>query len=360
MGIRLIQAGLGGWGRNWQKEAVRAVPDVDVAGVVDISEQSLELAREELGLPAAACFTSLADSLDRVEADAVLVTATEVAHIPLALEAMKAGKHVLVEKPFGSTVAECREAIELADRLGLILSVSQNYRYYSAPRKVLELLEQRALGDLGTVRLDFRKWTNHRPPDHRHFHLPHALLYDMSIHHFDLMRMLLRQDAVEVYTKIVDPPWSKFAREGSATLLLTFSGGTVVSYRGSWVSSGAPTPWSGRWHLECEDGDIAWYGPERLMAPQDQPAGLETVLTRRHDDIDVASPEDHPPSEYQPVPLEPIQFRGRAGTLAAFAEAVRTGVEPDTSGRRNLPTLAICEAAVRSAESGRPEPVETA
>lgn len=53
-----------------------------------------------------------------------------------------------------------------------------------------------------------------------------------------------------------------------------------------------------------------------------------------------------------------LEYVGRAGALAAFAEAVATGVEPETSGRRNLASLALAEAAARSAESGRPEPVE--
>lgn len=354
---RLIHAGLGGWGRNWQKEAISSVPDADIVGVVDVSEESLALAREELGLAPEACFTSLTDALAGTDAEGVLITATVAAHIPLALEAMRAGKHVLVEKPFGATVAECREAIDLADELGLILSVSQNYRYYSAPRTVLDLVERGALGDVGTVHVDFRKWTNDRDPDHKHFHLSHALLYDMAIHHFDLMRMLLRQDAVEVYTKVVDPPWSKFKEEGAAALVLTFSGGTVVSYRGSWISSGVPTPWSGRWHLECEQGDIAWSGAERLMAPDGTTAALETVRTRPHGDAELDA--DTALSDgYQPVDLRPLRFRGRAGTLAAFIDAIGTGVEPETSGRRNLATLAICEAAAKSAASGRPEPVE--
>ena len=78
----------------------------------------------------------------------------------------------------------------------------------------------------------------------------------MSIHHFDLMRLILGRDAVSVYAKVTDPAWSKFEQEGAAAITVEFEGGLVVSYRGSWISPGKQTHWAGEWNLECESANL--------------------------------------------------------------------------------------------------------
>lgn len=326
--IRLIHVGLGGWGGDWARSVIPTLPDIDCVAKVDPIDQP---------------YARLADALDAVESDVVLVTVPLDFHVPVTLEALRAGKHVLVEKPFGHTVAEAREAVELAEELGLKLAVSQNYRFYPAARTAAGLVREQKLGQLGVVNLDFRKWANKAPAGdkHRHYNIKHPLLYDMAIHHFDLMRMVLDQEPVEVYAKVTDPPYSRFNNPGAAALTITFSGGTIVSYRGSWVSSGAPTPWSGRWYMECERGEIYWTG-------RDGGAGVT-----ENDQVEIRELEGQP----KQVSLPEMQHVGRQGTLMELVRAIRTGDEPETSGRRNLGSLALAEAAARSTETGKPEPV---
>ncbi len=62
--------------------------------------------------------------------------------------------------------------------------------------------------------------------------------------------------------------------------------------------------------------------------------------------------------EVEPVRLADVEFVGRAGSLAEFARAIEAGEEPESSGRRNLASLALSEAAARSAASGQVEDVE--
>lgn len=325
--VRLIHVGLGGWGGDWARSVIPTLPDIDCVAKVD-----------PIGQP----YAQLSDALDAVESDAVLVTVPLDYHIPVVLEALRAGKHVLVEKPFGHTVAEAKEAVDLAEERGLKLAVSQNYRFYPAARTAAELVKKQKLGRLGVVNLDFRKWANKAPAgSHRHYNLKHPLLYDMAIHHFDLMRMVLDQDPVEVYAKATDPPYSRFNSPGAAALIITFSEGTIVSYRGSWVSSGAPTPWSGRWFMECERGEIYWTG-------RDGGAGVT-----ENDQVEIRELDGEP----KPVSLPEFTYVGRQGTLMELVRAIRTGDEPETSGRRNLLSLALAEAAAKSVESGKPEAV---
>jgi predicted dehydrogenase len=348
--LRLIHVGLGGWGRDWATNAVPRVPTVHRVAIVDADAASLAAAQEKLDLPTDQCFTDLRTAFDRVEADAVLITAAVAAHAPLAVQALRAGKHVLVEKPFAPTVAEARQVADIADEAGRTVMVSQNYRFFPAARAAAGLVAKEYVGPLGHVRVDFRKWANAAPVGaHRHYQLIHPLLYDMAIHHFDLMRMVTGQDPVKVFAQVTDPPWSNFNDPASATLTITFDGGTVVSYRGSWVSSGEPTTWSGDWHLECEKGEIYWTG-------RGGPAGTTDadVLTVRHLPGAAGTAGDRV-ERLDPVGLAGLDHAGRAGALAEFARAIAAGEEPESSGRRNLASLAISEAAARSVASGQVE-----
>jgi predicted dehydrogenase len=281
--------------------------------------------------------------MDAVEADAVLITAPMEAHVPLAIQAMRAGKHVLVEKPFAGSVAEAMEAVQVAEETGKVLQVSQNYRFYPAPRTVAALVAEGAMGEVGPVSIDFRKWSNDAEPGtNRHYRYVHPLLFDMAIHHFDLMRLVLGKNPVRVYAQQSDPRWSKFVEEASASVIVTFEDDTVVSYRGSWVSSGEPTFWGGEWHMECEQGEIVWTSREGGDAGT---KGDKVTLRPRG-------------GKAKDAPLEKMPVWGRSAGVLAFKEAIETGVEPENSGRRNLGSLALMEAAARSLASGEAEPVE--
>jgi predicted dehydrogenase len=224
----------------------------------------------------------------------------------------------------------------------LILQVSQNYRFYPAARTATRLVKEQLFGPVSTVRVDFRKYDNTAPFEgHRHYVFEHPLIYDMAIHHFDLMRLVLGCDAVSVYTQITDPDWSKFRDEAAATIIVTMANGVIVSYRGSWVSTGLQTVWAGDWHIECKGGDIHWTGR----------GNGDTTADDRVWTLPVGA------SSETPVKLDDVGIHGRAGGLQAFVNAIRTGVEPETSGRRNLGSIALMEAAWKSAVSGVPEKV---
>lgn len=343
MVVKLVHVGLGGWGTDWERNAFGPVADIERVAWVDAHEPTLELAQQRLQLPADRCFTSIADAFAAVEADALLVTAPQHAHVPLAIEAMEAGKHVLVEKPFAVSVDEAREGVAVAEKTGRILMVSQQYRHYPAVRKAAALVADQAYGPVGTVHVDFRQYANGAPREsNKHYGIDHPLLFDMTIHHFDLMRLILGREPVRVFTQVNDPPWSKFREEASAVLTIEFAGGQVVSYRGSWVSTGAPTFWAGEWNIETEGANIAFTSRQGGDAGTSGDAVEVTPLGGSARSIDLGSP----------------RLWGRSAGLAAFAEAIRHGAEPETSGRNNLGTIALMEAAVRSAASGAVEDVE--
>jgi len=144
--LRILQVGLGAWGRDWASRVLPGVPGVELAGGVDPEPTARKLAREVVGLPASRILARLEEGLSTVEPDAVLVTTLLPGHVPVARAALEAGKHVLVEKPFAPSVAEARGLVELAAERGLTLMVSQNYRYFPAVLAVAKLVRDGELG----------------------------------------------------------------------------------------------------------------------------------------------------------------------------------------------------------------------
>lgn len=340
MALRLIHIGMGGWGRDWEVNAIPRVTEVERVAIVDADEPTLKLAQEKLDLPDKLCFTSLDDALAHVEADAVLVTVPIEGHVPVSLAALDAGLHVLCEKPFAPTMDAALQVVTAAEQRRRILMVSQNYRFFPAVRKAAELVQSKALGPSGPVAVDFRRYANTAAVGtNKHYLLHHPLLYDMAIHHFDMMRMVLGQEAREIYCKITDPAWSRFTEEASVAATVSFEGGATVSYRGSWVSTGPQTPWAGEWRIDCEDGQIAFTSRNGQGLSGDQ----VTTQEIGGDPMNVKLPK--------------LPYTGRAGALATFAAAVATGKEPESSGRANLGSLALMYAAARSAASGEVEQV---
>lgn len=344
MTLKLIHVGLGGWGMDWQQTALATIGDeVETLAIVEAFEPALERAQKALKLKDGQCFTTLDDALAAVpEAGAVLITAPMEAHIPLAMTAMRAGKHVLVEKPLAPTAEEAVEAIRYAEANGLILQVSQNYRFYPAPAKAARMVADGELGALGTISIDFRQWDNDpEAGTHRHYGFVHALLYDMAIHHMDLMRMVIGSEPVRVFVQETDPAWSKYVQEASATMLVTFANGVVVSYRGSWVSSDEPTFWAGDWRMEFERGLIRW--TSRQGGPHGTDGDKLSVRTRDGKVRDVA--------------LDPMPTWGRSAGVQAFMTAIATGVPNQNAARNNLPSVALMEASGRAMASGEVEDI---
>lgn len=334
--VKVIQVGLGHWGHDWASTVLPTVGSVEVVGYVDGVAEARDRIGALPGVGADRLFASLAEALAKTDAELVLATLRTEAHFPVVREALLAGRHVIVEKPFTTTLDEARELVALAEARGLVLMVSQNYRHYPAPRLAAELVARRALGHVSLVGIEFRQ---HAPSiGYRYWDFPDPLLADMSIHHFDLMRMVLDDEPRAVSCRTWNLPGSPFANHPVGVATVEFAGGTIVTYRGSWMSGGEPTPWAGEWTIDCDGGEI-WFtsrghGHERFAR--------DRLVVRPRGETAVEPP------------LPELTHFDRAGTLAACAEAIRTGVRPPgfSSGADNMRSLALMQASILSTRRG--------
>jgi predicted dehydrogenase len=169
---RIALVGCGYWGPKVIRAAA-SLPEVEIAALVD---RELALANQvQRHFPAARTTTSLSEALADETIDAVIVATNPATHVELAVEAMEAGKHVLVEKPLALSAADCRSLGEQAREAGLALMVGHTFRFSPAVQHVHELLRNRELGqvyyidsqrlNLGRVRSDVDAIWNFGPHD---------------------------------------------------------------------------------------------------------------------------------------------------------------------------------------------------
>lgn len=326
--MKFIQVGIGGMGNAWLR-AVLASKEVDFAGFVEINPAVIEEQTAAYGLNRDLIFPSLDAALAEVqpslngESLGVIDVTPPAFHREIALTAMRAGVPVLAEKPLADTLESARAIAQASTELGVLHMVAQNYRYIPWTQTLKSVLDSGVMGRVGAVTLEF-----FRGPRFSGFRaeMPYPLIIDMSIHHFDLMRFLLESDAVSVFGRSWNPPWSWFKGDASASVLLQFANHVTVTYNASWCSLGKETGWSGNWRFDCEYG----------------------VLVLNGDDVFIERPEAAP--EF--VPLAKPAYTGQEYLLHEFYRAVTQGATPATTVQDNLKSLGIVFDVVASFESG--------
>jgi predicted dehydrogenase len=222
--------------------------------------------------------------------------------------------------------------------------VSQNYRFQPAVHAVRRIVREGTLGALHSVSIDFRRTTPKGPPAPNRPVLRDPLLGDMAIHHFDVIRAVTGLDAREVVCRTWQPDGFRYGGPPAAAALITLADGLVVSYRGSWVSSGTTTAWVGEWRMEFDGGEVWW-----TSRPDGSEPGVTEAVRIRFAAGDESS-----------LTLPTMPRTDRAGSLTAFETAVREGRQPETSAADNLGSLAITYAAIASGRTGVPVSIDQA
>jgi len=137
--LRAVLVGCGGMSKTWLNAASKP-PGLAISGLVDLEPDRARRRVEEFGLSGARVSDSLPDILDETKPDIVFDCTLPSAHKPVTLTALKAGCHVLGEKPIADRLEDAEEMVRAARDSGRIYAVIQNRRYGRAIRTVRDLL----------------------------------------------------------------------------------------------------------------------------------------------------------------------------------------------------------------------------
>lgn len=194
--IRLLCTGLGGMGRHDWNAAVDCGGFTAVGGV-DVDDAARAAFTEKTGAPT---FDDLDHALASVEADAALIAAPDRFHAPLTLRALDAGLDVICEKQVAENLRDAAQMHFSAVDQGRMLMIHHQLRWHPTH---FEARQRIAAGDIGQVRrIDFH-FAVHSDVCFRGYRsqLPHLILQDLAIHHFDLIRYLSGQECDSLYVR---------------------------------------------------------------------------------------------------------------------------------------------------------------
>ena len=323
-----IVVGIGFWGKEWA-ELLKAHPLASVVATVDVKETAAVWSQETLGIP---CFPSLREAIEKVPADAVLVVTNPDQHQPVILEALDHGKHVLVEKPMVTSIEEADEIAAAAVHSTGKVMAAQGYRFLHSAEFIRERLARGDIGELQGVKIRFRR---HLPdvignPEHPIYALPHSILLDMSVHHFDLLRYTTQREVISVVAMEHDTPDNAFKHPSNAICLLRLLQNIPVVWDGDWCARGGPvTSWEGEWQFIGNKARLFWDGnidgknqtSVRLEVPGEEPQELLT---------------------HEPV------WERRLPVLEHFIASIKQGEQPEPSIFDNRKTLAVVFGSLES------------
>jgi predicted dehydrogenase len=186
----MIGVGIVGYG-YWGPNLARCVADIDSCFVASIADQSsTALARAGKRHPAAQLLSDWRQLIADEKTDAVFVATPVETHFQIALEALHAGKHVLVEKPMTTTSHEASKLIEEAERRGLTLMVDHTFVYTGAVQKIHDLIVQGVIGDLfyyDSTRINLGLLQRDV-----------SVIWDLAVHDFAIMDFLMAARPVAV------------------------------------------------------------------------------------------------------------------------------------------------------------------
>ena len=317
--------------------------------VVAIMSRTPETARAVANLRAIPkCYNSLGEMLEDPEVEILDIALPPHRQLDIVRQAVEEGKHlkgILAQKPLAVHYNEAREIVELCSRHGLPLVVNQNMRYDQSIRALKTILERGYLGEpvLGTIEMravpHWQAWLQ----DYRRL-----TLLNMSVHHLDCFRYLFGNPE-SIFVSARKDPRTRFAHEdGICLYILEYANGLRAS---SWddVWTGPRTkdddlkPYI-KWRVGgtegLAEGTIGW-----PVYPNHSPSTLTFTTTRK------------PGVWFTPRWSEAWFPDAFAGPMTELMNAIVTQTEPETSGRDNLKTMALVEAAYQSLRERRSVPV---
>jgi predicted dehydrogenase len=333
--IRVAVVGLGYWGPNLVRN-LHELPEAGLAWACDLREARLaELARR---YPAVPRTTSFEQVLEDPEVDAIVVATPVSTHHELALAALDAGKHVLVEKPLAGSSAEALELIEAAAEYSLVLMPGHTFLYSPPVTMIRDVIASGDLGELYFISTSRVNLGIHQPDV--------SVVWDLGPHDFSILRYWLDElpaTAAAMTRGCVMP-----STPDVAFIHLAFGSGTIAQVELAWL---APSKLR-RTTIVGSDKMVVYDDtsnePVRIFDSGAQIPNPETFgeykLTYRTGDI--LSPKV--------AATEPLTLQ-----LADFCRAIRDGIRPRSSAEIGRDVVRITEAVDRSlAFGGRPVRVE--
>lgn len=308
--------------------------NVEIVAVCDIVEDRVNETAEKYNAKA---FTNYEEVLKLDEVDAISVCLPNYLHAPVSIAALKAGKHVLCEKPMATSRAEAKAMIEAAEKNNKKLMIAHNQRFVASHQKARALIESGAIGKIHSFRTAF----GHGGPegwsadgkDSWFFKKEEAFIGamgDLGVHKADLLRYLLGEEFVEVASMIETGSKDFGDVDDNAVCILKSESGIIGTLAASWA------------YTAGEDNSTIIYGEKAILRLEDDP-NYSLIVQYTNGEV----------VKYE---LGAIQSNDSGGqttshTINHFVEAVLEDKEPLINGEEGMKSLEVILASLESMET---------
>jgi len=332
IGIGVI--GYGYWGPNLAR-SVAETEGCQLAGIADFSAAAL--ARAGKRYPGVALHQDPRSLITDSSVDAVLIATPVATHYDLAAAALRAGKHVIVEKPIAASSDDARRLIEEADRRNLTLMVDHTFVYTSSVQKISELINTGQLGDVyyyDSTRVNLGL-----------FQHDVNVIWDLAVHDLSVLDFLLRERPTAVSAS--GAGHIRGRQENMAHLSLFYPSGAVAYLNVNWL---AP--------VKVRQTLIG--GSRKMIVWNDlEPSEKVKVYDRG---VTLGDGPEHVAARisYRSGDMWAPQLSVKEALLTEmehFIDCINHGREPMTSGRCGLSVVETLEAAMMSLRQ-RGQPIE--
>ena len=307
LGVAVI--GTGFWGRNHAR-VFKELEETELLAVCDINAERAKNVAKQFGVRA---YTSMGKLLKNKDIEAVSICVWSLNLAKETLKALKAGKHVLVEKPMATNVKQAEKLLETAEEEGLHLSVGFLMRFIPGIQHMKNAIEDKTIGNLVCATAKRVSEWPERIGDV-------GVVKDTAIHDIDITRYLFGEEPIAVYAKTGSMKYKKF--EDYAQIMLTFEGGKSAFIESNWL-----TPYKTR--------TLVVTGSKAIMK-------LDYITQELT--IEDAKKTIQPRYPWQ----EPLKLE-----LQHFANCILKKEKPLITGTDGLKALQIAEAALKSSATGR-------
>lgn len=312
---------------------MREVPEkVEIAAVVSRDPDKAKTFQREYDVRRA--FSSLEEALKAPGIEAVDLCLPNHVHRDATIKSVRAGKHVLVEKPMANTVAECEEMIMAAEEAAVVLMVGQSRRFYDAVFKSREMARDGSIGELISITGLLFAYLEHPPTDWwKAKQKTGGLMIPMwGSHIIDYILWVFGARPQRVYCEAFsnNPNWEG---EDEVTLLIGFDEGRHATIKMSW-------------NTRLKE-DEEWDGKGKMLSSAD-------IIYERY--IQGSRGTLHLSDETELSLNGKILLEGEqrpsnfALQVSEFASAIRENRAPLASGKEIIDVVRVQEAALRSAE----------
>lgn len=332
--INIGIVGYGYWGPNLVRNFAET-PGATVAAVADLDTSKLELVRRRF--PAVKTTTNFQDLLADASIDAIAVATPVSTHFEIGMAALRAGKHLWLEKPMAETSYQAHKLVDEAERRGRVLIVDHTFIYTGAVRKMGEIIKS---GDLGRV-----YYYDSIRVNLGLFQRDVSVISDLAVHDFSILDYLLGEHPAAVSASGINHfPGTP---ENLAYITLFYDSGTIAHANVSWL---APV----------KVRQILLGGSKKMITYDD----LEPSEKIKVYDKGVSFTDD-------PQQIQEMRVGYRTGDMWApklavtealrvegehFVDCIEHGKTPETDGRLGLRVVELIEAATSSMR-GRGETV---